>query len=135
MKRHRAHRVGRSTALRIAEKFYRVRDARAVRHEVVNHEQAFRKIVGTKMLVKRCPFIKEKEGEHCMRKIVLALASVAAFGLAIPVVSSPADAREVVIIKKKRHHWDRGHHYGWYKGRHYGWDRHHRRHGARVVIR
>jgi len=70
-----------------------------------------------------------------MRKIVLALASVAALGLAIPTVSSPADAREVVIIKKKKSHWDRGHHYGWYKGRHYGWDNQHRHHGARVIVR
>ena len=68
-----------------------------------------------------------------MRKIVLALAAVAAFGLAIPVASSPADARDVIIIKKKSHS-DRGHHYGWHKKHH----RHHhsdRRHGARVVIR
>jgi len=71
-----------------------------------------------------------------MRKIVLALAAVAAFGLAIPVASSPADARDVIIIKKKKSHMhsDRGHHYGWHKKHH----RHHhsdRRHGARVVIR
>ncbi len=70
-----------------------------------------------------------------MRKIVLALASVAALGLAIPVASSPADAREVVIIKKNKTHWDRGHHYGWYKGHHYGWYKHDRDHGARVVVR
>jgi Ni/Co efflux regulator RcnB len=71
-----------------------------------------------------------------MRKLVLALAAVAAFGLAIPVVSSPADAREVIIIKKKKAHkthWDRGHHYGWNKKHH----RYHsaRHHGARVVVR
>jgi len=70
-----------------------------------------------------------------MRKIVLALASVAALGLAFPPVSSPADAREVVILQKKTSHWDRGHHYGWYKGRHYGWDNQHRHHGARVIVR
>ena len=63
-----------------------------------------------------------------MRKIVLALASVAALGLALPVVSAPADARDVVIIKKKKKHWDRGHHYGWYKKK-----RHH--HGATVIVR
>lgn len=62
-----------------------------------------------------------------MRKIVLALASVAALGLALPVVSAPADAREVVIIKKKKKHWNRGHHYGWYKKRHH--------HGATVIVR
>lgn len=75
-----------------------------------------------------------------MRKILLSLAALAAFGLALPAVSNSANAREVVIIKKHRH-WDRGHHYGWDRGRHYGWDRgrhygwrHHHR-GASVVIR
>ena len=63
-----------------------------------------------------------------MRKIVLALASVAALSLAIPAVTAPAEAREVVVIKhKKKHHWNRGHHYGWYK--------HKNHHGAKVVIR
>jgi hypothetical protein len=65
-----------------------------------------------------------------MRKIVLALAAVAAFGLALPVASAPAEARDVVIIKKHRH-YDRGHHYGWYKQRH----RHHHRAGATVIVR
>jgi hypothetical protein len=68
-----------------------------------------------------------------MRKIVLALAAVAAFGIAMPVVSTPAEAREVVIIKKKKkwkHHYNRGHHYGWYKNKH---KRH--RHGATVIVR
>ena len=71
-----------------------------------------------------------------MRKIVLALAAVAAFGLALPVVAStPSDARDVVVIKKKHH--DRGLHRGHYKkkivireGR-----RQHRHSGARVIIR
>ena len=64
-----------------------------------------------------------------MRKVVLALASVAALGLAIPAMTAPAEARDVVIIKKKHrhHHYDRGHHYGWYKHRHYG----HRDYGHR----
>lgn len=73
-----------------------------------------------------------------MRKIVLTLASVAALGIALPVVTAPAaQARDVVVIKKKHRHWDRGHHYGWYRGHHYGWDRHrhHHRHGATVVVR
>jgi hypothetical protein len=72
-----------------------------------------------------------------MRRIVLALAAVAAFGLALPVVAStPSDAREVVVIKKK-HHRDYGWHRGHVKkkivireGR-----RHHHRHGATVVVR
>jgi Ni/Co efflux regulator RcnB len=66
-----------------------------------------------------------------MRKILLTLAALAAFGIALPVVSNTADAREVLIVKKHRHserHWDRGHHYGWN-------NRHHHRHGAAVVIR
>jgi hypothetical protein len=69
-----------------------------------------------------------------MRKIVLALAAAAAFGIAMPVVSTPAEAgRNVVIIKKKKaKHWNRGHHYGWYKQKNKH-KRHHR--GATVVIR
>ena len=68
-----------------------------------------------------------------MRKIVLALAAVAAFGIAIPTfIANPAEAREVVIIKKK--HRDHGRHLGWYKGHHYGWYKH-RRHGAHVIVR
>ena len=69
-----------------------------------------------------------------MRKIVLALAAVAAFGLALPVASAPAEARDVVIIKKNRH-YDRGHHYGWYKQRHRHHHRHHHRAGATVIVR
>ena len=75
-----------------------------------------------------------------MRKLVLALASVAALGLALPVVSAPAEARDVVVIKKKKHR-DHGRHYGWHRGHHYGWDRgrhyghRHHRPGATVVIR
>jgi len=71
-----------------------------------------------------------------MRNVVLALASVAALGLAIPAMTAPAEAREVVVIKKKHRHYhhDRGHHYGWYKHRD-----HHRHHGgtvgAKVVVR
>ena len=45
-----------------------------------------------------------------MRKILLTLAALAAFGIALPVASpEPANA-ETVIIKKSRGH---GHHYGW----------------------
>lgn len=72
-----------------------------------------------------------------MRRIVLALAAVAAVGLAVPVVTAPAEAAQVVVIKKKNH-WNRGHHYGWNKHRHhqrhYGY-RHGHRSGAAVVIR
>ena len=67
-----------------------------------------------------------------MRKIVLALAAVAAVGLAVPVVSVPAEAhasKRVVVIKKKTH-WNRGHHYGWTKNRH-----HRGGHGAAVIVR
>ena len=59
-----------------------------------------------------------------MRKIVLALAAVAAVGIAIPTfAATPAAAREVVIIKKHRDH-DR--HFGWFK---------HRHHRERVYVR
>jgi Ni/Co efflux regulator RcnB len=71
-----------------------------------------------------------------MRKIVLALAAVAAVGLAVPVVTAPAEAhgyKKVVVIKNHRH-WDRGHHNGWNRGHHYGWRNNHH-HGARVVVR
>jgi hypothetical protein len=75
-----------------------------------------------------------------MRRIVLALAAVAAFGLAVPTLGmSPAEARDVVIIKKKKHR-DHGRHLGWQRGKHYGWSKHHRRHhrpphGVRVIVR
>jgi hypothetical protein len=71
-----------------------------------------------------------------MRKIVLALASVAALGLALPAMSAPAEARDVVIIKKKKRHYDRGNHYGWYRGNHYGWSKNkYRRNGTTVMVR
>ena len=44
-----------------------------------------------------------------MRKILLSLAALAAFGLALPAASTSASA-ETVIIKKHRDH---GNHYGW----------------------
>jgi Spy/CpxP family protein refolding chaperone len=69
-----------------------------------------------------------------MRKIVLALAALAALGLAVPVVSTPAEARDVVVIKKKKmkHYGHRG-----YRGHHYGWQkkRHHRGGRTKVIIR
>jgi hypothetical protein len=73
-----------------------------------------------------------------MRKLVLTLAAFAAFGLALPAMSSnPAEAREVIVIKKK--HRDHGRHYGWYRGHHYGWTKHHRHHhrdhGATIIVR
>ena len=69
-----------------------------------------------------------------MRKLVIALAAVAAVGIALPTfASSPAEARDVVIIKKK--HRDHGRHLGWYKGQHYGWSKHHRHHNTRVIVR
>ena len=64
-----------------------------------------------------------------MRKIVLALAAVAAVGIAIPTfTSTPAEAREVVVIKKHRDH---GRHFG----RHYGWHKHRHFHRGHVVVR
>ena len=72
-----------------------------------------------------------------MRKIVMTLAALAAFGIAMPAVSNTANA-ETVIIKKK--HRDNGWHHGW---RHHHRDRvvvregrrHHRHHGAAIVVR
>jgi len=61
-----------------------------------------------------------------MRKLLLTLAALAAFGIVLPAATGSASA-ETVIIKKHRH-WDRGHHYGWYH-------RHHHHHGAAVVVR
>ena len=70
-----------------------------------------------------------------MRKIVLTLAAVAAFGLALPVVAStPSDARDVVIIKKNhRDHGWRHHHRDRIvvKERH----RHHHRDRVGIVVR
>jgi hypothetical protein len=72
-----------------------------------------------------------------MRKIVLALAAIAAVGFSLPVVSAPAEAKKVVIIKKSHH--AHGRHYGWTRGHHYGWRNKHmhhgHRHGATVVVR
>lgn len=70
-----------------------------------------------------------------MRKVVLSLAAIAAFGLAIPTLGTDtAEARTVVVIKKK--HRDHGRHLGWYRGHHYGWYKHrHHDHGARVIVR
>jgi Spy/CpxP family protein refolding chaperone len=60
-----------------------------------------------------------------MRKTILTLAALAAFGIAMPAATQSASA-ETVVIKK-----DRGHHYGWTRGHHYGW-RNHR--AERVVV-
>jgi Ni/Co efflux regulator RcnB len=74
-----------------------------------------------------------------MRKIVLALAAVAALGLTLPMVTAPAEAHgaKKVVVIKKNHHWNRGHHYGWNKHRHHNNHGHHygHRHGATVVVR
>ena len=61
-----------------------------------------------------------------MRKIVLTLAALAAFGIALPAATTQPASAETVVIKK-----DRGHHYGWTRGHHYGW-RNHR--AERVVV-
>lgn len=53
-----------------------------------------------------------------MRKVLLSLAALAAFGLALP-AASPSASAETVIIKKHRDH-------GW----HHGW-----RNRDRVVVR
>jgi hypothetical protein len=71
-----------------------------------------------------------------MRKTLLTIAAVAAFGIALPVATTGSANAETVVIKK-----DRGHHYGWrnhraekvviVKKRH----RHYHHHGAAVVVR
>jgi hypothetical protein len=66
-----------------------------------------------------------------MRKLVLTLTALAAFGIALPAVTSSASAETVVI--KKNHGW----HHGWRHHRDHvvvreGWR--HRHHGARVVV-
>lgn len=78
-----------------------------------------------------------------MRKFVLTIAALAAFGLTLP-LASPASANEKVVIKTG----DRGHHHGWNRshrkvvvvnrhhdrGLHRGW-RNHRGEGSKVVIK
>jgi hypothetical protein len=71
-----------------------------------------------------------------MRKTVLTLAALAAFGFVLPVAATGSANAETVVIKKNH-----GHHYGWrnhraekvviVKKRH----RDYHRHGAAVVIR
>ena len=69
-----------------------------------------------------------------MRKIFLALAAVAAVGIAIPTFAvTPAEAHGVVVIKKKMHR-DHGRHYGWSKHRHHR-HHHHHHHGRRIIVR
>ena len=43
-----------------------------------------------------------------MRKIILTLAALAAFGIALPVATTESANAETVVIKQNR-----GHHYGW----------------------
>jgi hypothetical protein len=67
-----------------------------------------------------------------MRKIMLTLAALAAFGIAAPVVSNSASA-ETVVIKKREHE------HGWHPFRHHRERvilREHRRHhdGDAVVV-
>jgi hypothetical protein len=52
-----------------------------------------------------------------MRKVLLTLAALAAFGIVLPVAATSSANAETVIIKKHRDH---------------GWNRHHR---DRVVVR
>jgi hypothetical protein len=81
---------------------------------------------------------KNARGESCMRRLVLALTGVAALATALPIASQPAQAREVVVIK--RHH---GPHYGWWHRHHYdrdwAWRHRHRdyryHYGAAVIVR
>ena len=67
-----------------------------------------------------------------MRKFVVALGAALALAVALPIVTSTANAEDKTVIIKKRDH-DRGMHRGSMRGHHYGWDRHHRR-GKKVVV-
>ena len=80
-----------------------------------------------------------------MRKVVVILAALAAFGIALPAATISTANAETVIIKKG--HRDHGHHYGW-RNDHYGWRNHraervvvvkkhpyHHNRGAAVVVR
>lgn len=73
-----------------------------------------------------------------MRKLVLALSAVAALGLAMPLVTTPAEAETTkVVIKKRDHHkhWNRGHRKVVVikNKRHDGW-RHHRAEGVKKKV-
>jgi hypothetical protein len=75
-------------------------------------EQTFRfenpnKIGTLTMLARWCGDVHSR-GETRMRKIVLTLAALAAFGIALPAATTQPASAETVVIKK-----DRGHHYGW----------------------
>jgi hypothetical protein len=73
-----------------------------------------------------------------MRKFALVIAAATAIGSITPALAETVKVRigdgyhhrhhvrERVVIRTHRH-WNRGHHYGW--------DRHHHRHGAKIVIR
>ena len=73
-----------------------------------------------------------------MRKIVLTLAALAAFGIALPAATISSANAETVIIKKS--HRDHGYHNGW---RNHRAERvvvkerrhHHRSHGVGIVVR
>ena len=67
--------------------------------------------------------------ESCMRKILIALAAIAAIGIAMPVTAPSAQAQDTVVIKKKPAvkkviiRRDRGLHRGFAHSKHYGYDR------------
>jgi len=64
-----------------------------------------------------------------MRKILLTVAALAAFGIALPVATSSANAATVVIKKDHRDNgWNHRHH------RNHVVVRDHRHHGARVGV-
>lgn len=64
-----------------------------------------------------------------MRKILTALAAVGVIAFAVPVTSSPAEAKHGWHHHHhgmKHHH--HGRHLGWTRGRHRGWAHSHHRH-------
>jgi hypothetical protein len=56
-----------------------------------------------------------------MRKVILTLSAIAAFGIALPVLSNPAAADPVVVIHKR--HYD------------HDWRWRHREHRGAVILR
>jgi hypothetical protein len=73
-----------------------------------------------------------------MRKLVIAIAALAAVGVAVPASISAAQAREGVegVVGMHRHHdFDRGRHVDrGDRGRHLGWYKHPRHHDAGISI-
>jgi hypothetical protein len=67
-----------------------------------------------------------------MRKVLLTLAALAAFGIALPVASDSANAATVII---KKGHRDNGWHRGYHRDRVVVREGRRHRHGAALIVR